>query len=344
MFYAGNKNSELHRTYIQNIYCKHCEENTEHLLVIYCKTFVLGVFYPFKWWASEKKGYIQCRKCGTRTDISEQNPDIPAKVLNYFSETKIPVRYKLPSYLLIGALILISSLMIFGFFSLIVGIFTPVNTKLRGYWEDEYKVYQLYIYKDKTYTAINHDTIVFGNYKNEKAIIDFPFVGKENKIPKNRAIPLVLKDSANDTFRFHKIRKTENFDEVYRKEYNRWRIKPTQPQTHTQIRTKILQYLEYEKFKYEKAIENKVEWVLSDPNEVVIFAMNGIQINGNSELKIRYLFYNDEDWIKATEILHREFPKNTVLNPNQENLFQRNVDFLKVYIQRVKDSDLSYLK
>lgn len=344
MFYAGNRNTEILRKYIQDIPCSHCEENTEHLLIIYCKTFVFGIFYPFKWWASDKKGYMKCRKCGKETAITENNPEIPAKVLNYFTETKIPFRYKLPSYLILGTLISISVAMFFGLFSVIFSVFTPLNTKLQGKWQDEYSVYQLYIYKDKTYTAVGYDTIAFGKYRYEKGMLDFPFIGGENEIPKINAIPLVLHDSADDAFRFEKIRKLKEFDDVYRAENNKWRTKPSKPQTNAEIRNKVLQYLEFEQFKYEKAVEEKVDFVEADPNSAIVFAVNGMQVNGNSEQKFRNLFYNDEDWIKATEILHHEFPKDFKLNPDEKNLFKRNVDFLKLYIKKVKESDLSFLK
>ncbi|MGC4129931.1 MAG: hypothetical protein QM564_10380 [Bergeyella sp.] len=344
IFNFGNQNYEILRKYIQEIDCVHCEEKTEHLLVIYCKVFVFGLFYPLKWWASDKKGYMKCRKCGRDNDVSEQNPEIPAKVLNYSSETKIPVRYKLPSYLLIGSLILTSTLILVGFFSAFVTILTPVGSKLQGKWQNDYQLYQIYIYKDRTYTAVGRDTIMFGSYKIEKGIVDFPFAGKDNKIPKNQAIPLVLHDLEDTTFRFEKQRKLKSFDDIYRAENNTWRKKPSAPQNNQQIRNKILQYLEFEKNKFQNGVDANLDFIENDPNSVIIFALNGIQVNLQSEEQWRYIFYNDDEWAKANEIMHKEFPKNILLDSEEKNLFKRNVNFLNAYIQRIKNSDLKYIE
>ena len=344
MIYAGNRRIEILRKYIQEIYCKFCDEKTEHLLIIYCKAFLLGIFYPLKWWASDKNGYMKCRKCNRETQISEKDENVPAKMLNYFQETKIPFGYKMPSFVLIGSLITFSCLLLFGFFSVIMEVLTPVNSKLRGKWKDDFSVYQMYIYPDKQFTIVGQDTIVFGKYTQNNGVITFPFIGGENQITKTQTFPLVLTTASNDRFTFNKTGKTEKIDDIYKSENNKWRTKSPIAESDEQIRKKVMDYLEFEKNKCEKGLEYEVEFFQNDPNSPIVFASNGIQVSFYSVDKWRFLFHNDQSWEKANKILNEEFPPKGTLNFDEENLFKRNSDFLKAYIYRVKTSDLRYLK
>lgn len=344
VFYGGNKKTELLRKYIQNIYCKYCDENTEHAFVVYCKTFVLGLFYPIKWWASDKNAYLYCKKCQRETAVPNPDEPIPQKIENYYNDTKIPFGYKLPTIGLISFLIGFGCLILFGFFSVIVEFMTPINTKLKGKWENDYRVYNTYIYDNEEYTIIGQDTIAFGKYTRNGNVINFPFMGGENEIMKNQALPLVLRDSVEDKFSFNKIGKIDDFDVIYKKENNAWRAKSNVPETNEQIRKKVIGYLEFEKKKFEKDIEVDLDFINADPNAPVVFAANGIQVNFYSVDNWRYLFNNDESWEKANEILHSEFPGKEHLAKEEKNLFKRNADFLKAYIQKVRSSDLAFLK
>lgn len=342
-FNAGTRRVELLRKYIQELHCKYCEEKTEHVLIIYCKAFVFGLFYPFKWWASDKESVIICKKCNHETLISENDKNFPAKILLYNKETKIPFRYKFPTIALIGSLIILASLMLFGFFSVIVDVLTPINTKLRGKWRNDTDMYSVYVYPDKQFTIIGQDTIIYGKYTQNGRTISFPFIGGENEIDKRQGFPLRLRNSENMYFTFNKIGKTTEYDELFRKENNLWRIRSESPESNEEIRRKVLGYLQFEEKKLEKALKDHIEFIETDPNAAVVLAMNGIQVNYYSERKWRYLFNNDESWGKANEILHSEFPKKGTINKSEENIFKRNLDFLKEYIKNVKASDLKYL-
>jgi len=343
IFNAGTRRIELLRKYIQEIFCNYCETKTEHLLIIYCKAFVLGLFYPFKWWASDKESVIICKKCSRETLITENENHFPAKIHLYDKETKIPFRYKFPTIAFIGSLIILGSLMLFGFFSIIVDVLTPINTKLRGKWRNDTDMYSMYVYSDKQFTIIGQDTIIYGKYIQNGGTINFPFIGGENEIHKNQSFPLRLKNAENMYFTFEKIGKTSGYDELFRKENNLWRTRSQSPESNEEIRNKVLGYLQFEEKKLEKALQDNIEFVEIDPNAAVVLAMNGIQVNYYSERKWRYLFNNDESWGKANEILHSEFPKKGTINQSEENIFKRNLHFLKAYIQNVKTSDLKYL-
>jgi len=343
IFYAGTRRTELLKKYIQDIYCKYCDEKTEHILILYCKAFVFGLFYPLKWWASKKDGYLICKKCGRETHVLDPNENIPQKVQNYFNETKIPFRYKFLSIALISSLIILGCFILFGFFSVIINVMTPINSKLRGKWEDEYSVYQMYIYNDKNFTVVGQDTIVYGNYIQKNGVISLNFMGKDNIIYKQMNLPLVLTDHENTSFSFNKLGKLEPFDDVFRKENNLWRTKANAPETNEQIRKKVLDYLQFEKNKLDKALKYNIEFILNDANAPVILAVNGIQVNKNSERKWKYLFYDEESWVKANEILHSEFPKEGTIDKEEENVFKRNAKFLQAYIENVKSSKLDYL-
>lgn len=342
MIFAGIKNYEILKQYIRDIDCESCKKPTEHILIIYCKAFTLGLFHPFKWWAYDKKGYIQCTKCGTETNILKEY-HLPQKILNYYHQTKIPYRYKLPSILLFGSLVTFGLLIMVGFFSAFISFIKPIDSKLKGQWKDEYGVYKLYIYDNNQYTVVGYDTIVFGQYSRNKNIIEFPFMGNNNQMSKSQIPPLLLYNADNEKYKFSKT-KEDGLKNIYERENNFWRNKPNKPQSNEQLRQKILAYLRFEKNKFQTGVNKNLDFIEADPNAPLIFAMNGIAAKDQSLERWKYTFFNENDWEKANMIIIEDFPKKFKLNEKEKNIFKRNIDFLNFFINKIKTSKLQYLK
>lgn len=341
IFNSGTKNTSILEKYISDIECKTCEGKTEHLLVVYCKTFVLGLFYPLKWWSWDKQGYMKCRKCGRQTEVSEDDMNLPPKIYNYYKQTKVPLRYKVPLIVTLGSLILIGLLVVGGFFSALVSVITPVEGKIVGTWKDEYNTARLYVYKDSKYTYVGSDTIIFGEYKKNRGEIHFPFYEKENIITNYNISPLRLNNNLGGSKTFVKTKNEETSD-VYRKEGNLWRIRPNHKESREELRSKILALLKFEKTRFEKALENKDNFVVDDPNSPIYFASNGYAVDEGTMLKWKYLFYDDEDWEKANRLMQKEFPRE--FRADQDNsMFLTSIDFLKLYTKKIEEADLKFL-
>ncbi len=343
MIYGGNRHTELLDTQIRDIKCEHCKQNTEHQLIIYCSSFVLGIFLPLHWWSRKKEGYMRCKNCGTRTKITDQSENLPKKIVDYWNETNIPFYHKLPTILAVSALFITGYFLIFKMASSVFTILQPAEKKLSGRWEDTYNVYALYFYDDQQFTAVGYDTIAFGKYEIEENAVKIPLFGVENEIPKSQIIEIPLQNHLGDRYRFTKKADLEKFDEIYRAEKNLWRKKAVKPQTDEELRQRVLQYLTFEMEKFRIADEEKVPFVREDVNGPVVFAANGYQVNSQSSEKWRLLFHNDLDWQRANEILLEEFPREFKGDPNEENMFDQNVRFLELYIRKVKASDLKFL-
>lgn len=343
MFYAGTRKTELLTTYIRDIKCNGCHENTEHFLQIYCDAFVFGVFYPLKWWAWNKEGSLKCKNCGRVSTVDENNLNLPPKILNYYQQTKIPFRYKLPTLTVFPGMLLIAYFFIFNIFSSIFSALQPAEKKLPGKWEDEFQVYTVYFYDNKNMTVVNYDSIAFGNYQIDENFVHFSIFGKENSVPKKQLTAISIMDFQDENYLLKKQRNSEKIDDIYLEEKNVWRKKPAKSQTDEELRKRVLDYLHYEREKFKIADEEKLPYVVNDVNAPVVFASNGYQVINRSTEKWRSLFYNDIDWERANEILYEEFPKEFKGDPNEKNPFDQNVRFLSLFIQKVKGSNLKFL-
>ena len=62
MIYGGNRHTELLEKQILDIDCQHCGQKSEHYLLIYCSSFVLGIFYPLHWWSRKKRRIYALQK------------------------------------------------------------------------------------------------------------------------------------------------------------------------------------------------------------------------------------------------------------------------------------------
>lgn len=342
IFYAGSRKQLLLDKILQNVDCPICEKKTEQILQISCKATVFGLFYPFKWWAKDKKLVTKCTSC--QTISTEKNIEIlPKRITDYYQNTAIPFRYKLPSYIFFGSIIALGITLFVVAVSSVSNFLTPINAKIRGEWEDENALYKIYVFPDKQYSVIGYDTVFFGKYYQERNTIHFTFLGKENLIKKHNLPPLSLVGDGSNAHYFKKIEDINPFDTIFREENNQWRKKSLNPESIEELRLKVIGYLDFEKKKFELALQNNLEVVPKDPNAPVVFADNGIQVNFQSVDRWRFLFNNDKSWEKANEILHHEFPPKGTIQKDEENAFKRNTEFLKAYIQIIKASDLSYI-
>lgn len=344
MIYGGNRHTELLEKQILDIDCQHCGQKSEHYLLIYCSSFVLGIFYPLHWWSRKKEGFMRCKKCGTKTKINDSSENLPRQIANYWRETKIPFTHKLPTILSIGAFMIFGYFLIFKMAAGVISALEPAEKKLPGKWEDTYKVYSLYFYHNNEFTALGYDTIAFGKYSIDKEMVHIPLFGVENSIPKNLPEKLPLTDHIGDKFSFGKTTGPEKIYSIYRQEKNRWRIQATKPQSDAELRQRILDYLNFELEKFKIADEEDLPFVDSDINSPLTIAANGYQVSAQSTEKWRLLFHNDLDWQRANEILLEEFPREFKGDPEEKNLFDQNVRFLKMYIEKVKTSDLRFLE
>ena len=344
MFYAGLRKTELLHTYIWDIKCNSCQQESEHELLITCDALCFGIFYPLKWWARNKEGYLKCKNCGRTSVVDENNLNLPPKVINYYNQTKIPFAYKLPTLVIFPSLLLIGYFFAFKIFSTVMSVMQPAEKKLPGKWQDDYQVYTVYFFDDKQYTAISYDSIMFGKYSLEGESFRMSLFGTENELPKRNLVKMPLTDHRNGEYTLVKKNDYEKFQEVYRHNLNLWRNKPTKPQSDEELRKRVLDYFNFEREKFKIGDEEDVPFIDSDVNGPVVFAANGYQVSGRSAEKWRYLFYNDTDWERANEILLEEFPKEFKGDPNEQNLFDQNVRFLNLYIQKVKGSDLKFLE
>ncbi len=343
MIYIGNKSVELLRKHIQKIPCKTCGCEQEHLLIIYCKAFHFGILYPLKWWSSDKKGILICNNCKRDTTLDAASlEELPHKIQQYYNETKVPKHHRFPTFIFFGSLLILGLVMMFTVFNALFTIMKPVQSKLTGEWREEYARYKMFIYPDQTISLIGKDTIIYTHYTVDRQNIIINFSDYENSINKFQIEPLNVFDSEKIDFQFHKV--GDNFTEdLYYPKRNQWRIKPKQPQNNQQIKAKILQYLNFEVSKYENAVKNELNISENDPNSPLEFAQNGIATTYESQDRWRYIFNNDEDWYKANDIIDNEFPTDFKPSEYNENLFQRNIDFLKKMISNIKNSKLEYL-
>ena len=233
----------------------------------------------------------------------------------------------------------------FKIFTSILPLFKSTEDKLSGEWNDANDLYSIIVYEDKNYTIIGYDTVMYSKYELTSKELTINFLGKENII--NRAVisdKMELENRQDEPYYFYKNEKENKIAEVYRKENNQWRNVATKPQTNQELKQRVLDYLQFERKKFQLAFDEEVDFVKSDVNGPVVFAFNGFQVNSISEQKWRYLFYQDEDWLKANQILNKEFPFNFKADSDEINLFDRNLKFLDIYIENVKKSKLEYLE
>ena len=336
-FYAGTRNELLLEKFIKDTFCEACHKNTEQRLIIYCQSFVLGIFYPIKFWAWNKQGEMTCRTCQTLTVIKETGEKFPPKIYTYFKETKIPFYFRLPVYLLVTAKVSFYSLFLVGYFSLIFQFLIPTKNKIVGKWTDNNDFYQMYVYPDREITVVATDTIVFSHFFLHDDQIIFPFFGYQNSLPLKgiRTNPLFLHRNSNSAVPFKKDGRLDDFDELFRQRYNQWRTKPSTPENTAQIRKKVEGYLTFEILKMEKALELDLDFIPGDPNSPIVLAYNGVQVNFRSVDRWRFLFNNDTSWQQANEMLHYYFPSKSLMDKDEKNAFKRNLNFLKVWRHNV---------
>ena len=124
---------------------------------------------------------------------------------------------------------------------------------------------------------------------------------------------------------------------------NQWRLRPNKNQNYQEIRKKVLECLNFELRKYENAVKNNLAQTQYDPNTPIEFALNGIGTSYESQERWRHIFYNDDNWDIANDIIEHEFPTDFKVKGYDNKLFQRNIDFLKEMITNIKNSRLEYL-
>lgn len=336
MIYIGNKTILLLEKQILDIPCSACKENTEHLLKIYAKAFHFGLFYPLKWWSSDKKAILVCKKCGRDTPISESNLDeVPPKIARYFKETKLPFRHKLPTFLFFGSILVLGLVFMGAIISFFINILSPIDGKMKGRWEEEFDSYTMYIYPDRNVTFISTDTLFYGKYHIDGSNIIFDVGSNQSISNKFNLEPLRLNSINGEDLQFKRFDKDPIIG-LYEKGLSNWRLKPKAPLTDAQLKTKILQLFQFELKKFEIAKEKNLDFINQDPNSPIRFADNGIRTSIGEQYQWRYIFYNDEEWEKANEILHKAFPQKFDIKKFDTKLFDRNIEFLKIYIKNVK--------
>ena len=343
MFYFGNRNEELLEKNINGLSCHHCNTETNQRLVIYCRALTFGIFYPLKWWSFDKKGFLNCKKCGNKSyfdhvTIQNQEP----KIRNYFNDTQLPLRHRIPSFLLFGSIFMSIFLFFFLFAKSFYTIFQSPNNVLPGVWKEEYGRYKMYIHDDQSYTIINNDTIAYGNYDIDNFNVTFDFLGRATTFPKLAIKPMRLYDYQNIDYDFERI--NDNlYGDLYAQKNNRWRISPKNPQNANQIKNSILNYLRFEIKKYEIALEEEIQYIDIDPNSPLTFGLNGIATSIENQKQWKSLFYNDDNWNTANIILEEEFPYDFKIRSYKDDYFQRNLDFLKELEGNINQSKLEYV-
>ena len=343
MLYFGNRNEELLEKNINDLSCSHCESVSNQKLIIYCRALTVGIFYPLKWWSFDKKGFLECTKCGNKSLFDSENiKNQPSKIIRYFDETKLPIKHRIPSYFLFGSIFLTAFLMIFILGKTMFILVQSPENALSGQWNEEYGRYTMYVYDDKTYTLLNRDTIIYGNYDVDGVHVTFDFLGRASTFHKFNTNPIRLYDRENVDFEFERIRNNP-FDDLYTQKQNRWRIKPYQPQNNDQIRQKILNYINFEITKYEIVKEKDLKYIDIDPNSPLTFALNGIATSREYQNRWRSIFHNEDDWLKANKILEEEFPSDFKISSYKYHHYLRNLDFLKALKYNIEHSTLAYL-
>ncbi len=336
MIYIGNKTILLLQKQILNIPCTSCTQDTEHVLRIYGKAFHFGILYPLKWWSSEKKGLLICKKCGRDTPINDANlDDVPSKISNYYKTTKLPFRHKLPTFVFFGTLLLLGLLFMGAIVSFFINIMSPIDSKMKGRWSEEYDTYIMYVYPDRQVTFVGQDTIFYGNYHVDGPNLIFDLGSNESIANKFDLDPLRLENVNNEKIQLERFDKDPLIG-LYERGQSNWRIKPKNALTDAQLKNKILQLLEFEMKKFEIAEEKNIDFINQDPNSPIRFADNGIQTSIGEQYKWRYIFYNDAEWEKANTLLHQAFPKNFEIKKFENKLYERNIAFLKLYIKNIK--------
>lgn len=333
MLYFGNKLYEISKNYLSDVDCKHCNTQSEHLLTVYCKAFVIGIFYPVKFWAFGKTGNLVCKNCGASTSINSKTNDIPEKVKKSFQSTKIPFLYRFPVFAILFISISLGLLLMMGFFVGLISTLTPTSNKIQGKWQDTYDIYTIYILDNNDYTITSSDTIIFGNYSKSGGNVSLNFIGKENVINKLKINPLILKNEENESYLFEKSEEKGEF-EFMRKTHYKWRIPAQHHESNQEVKDRVISYLKCERTKFQEAADEHYVSVPLDRYSPITFAGNGIGLETYKENNWQPIFYDAENLKTANDMLLKSFPRG-FKNSQYKSLYERNVAFLNMQIENL---------
>lgn len=326
-----------------NLACNNCKIENETQLFISCKTLVIGpILFGINWWSWGKKASTYCRKCHHREDLIINN-QINKEILNEFNDAKIPFKYKYGGLILIVlvSFILIDLAIQYGSIgsNKISNFFKTPEEKVSGEWINDYEDF-VYIFEDKTFTAIVEDTLITGNYTlnsdNSKALLLDKSSHNEVPVENGGKISLKFIEKFSNYFKYSN---TDIADNPYHFKHQKWRIKPEISESKSQVKKRVLDYLVFSKLKFEWGLDKGIGFIEQDNVSPISFASNGIWLSDKTLDEWKPIFGTNENWTLANKILIDNLPKDFMFK-EVDNNFENYRDILQVYIKNVENYKL----
>jgi hypothetical protein len=289
------------------------------------------------WWAWGKRGYVECVNCGVLSNIHPSSKEFK-EARHIYSRKGTPLLYYVPSIVFGGLLLIIIAAFSIGF---IYNVSHTPKEKLQGIWVTADNQNSIFFFKNNQYTLVAYDTILFGSYRvdNASGQLNINIRGASNMTGFTlQELPLDI--DGNGSFDFRKAINPDIGDNPYQKQFNHWRIKAVREESKQEVKERVIAYLKYIQLRYRWALANNLTYLPPDRYSPVIQAQNGIGVYESSLHLWEPIFYSDANYVTASKFLYYAFPKNHHIDPDETNIFKRNLSAIDAYIESAKRTSI----
>jgi hypothetical protein len=215
-------------------------------------------------------------------------------------------------------------------------IFSVSSNTIEGQWCNEYND-NVYFFEDNTFTAIVKDSLIIGTYNKENEKIKFQLFNSEPIETK-----LYLKNKKAEInfdgyyFTYQKINDYYN-DNPFHLGYQNWRIKPKNKEQVLEVKKRVLNYLKFLKAKFDWGNKHSLDVVPQDKLSPLMFSSNGVWFSDKTLKEWKNIFYDDENWLCANQILIKNLPKEYKFS-DKINFYENYKNILDLYIKNIKEN------